>query len=149
MDTTRTLTVIRGAVLSTLALGCSPGTDGGGTASTRDSAGVSIVENSGPVWKADAGWKVVDSPLVDIGDVDHVLGPVRLGDGRLAIGNAGTNEVRIYDAGGALLKTAGRPGSGPGEYQNLVGIWAGPADSLMVSDILVRRLTVLLFVAQR
>ena len=115
----------------------------GRAVSTRDSAGISIVENTGPAWPADRGWKVVDSPLVDIGDVDHVLGPVRLSDGRLAIANAGTNEVRIYDARGAHLKSSGRAGSGPGEYRNLVGIWAGPADSLMVSDILVRRLTVL------
>jgi hypothetical protein len=51
--------------------------------------------------------------------------------------------VRIYDAAGAHLKSSGRAGNGPGEYQNLVGIWAGPGDSLLVSDILVRRLTVL------
>jgi hypothetical protein len=139
----RVLAVTCGGVLLALALGCPSGPDGGGQASTRDSAGISVVVNSGPAWATGRGWTVVDSPLVDIVDVDHVLGPVRLSDGRLAIGNAGTNEVRIYDAGGALLKTSGRPGSGPGEYQNLVGIWAGPADSLMVSDILVRRLTVL------
>lgn len=126
-----------------LAAGCTGGTAGGGKASTRDSAGIAIVENTGPAWPANAGWTVVDSPLVDVGDVDHVLGPVRLSDGRLAIANAGTSEIRIYGVSGALLKTTGRSGSGPGEYQNLVGIWAGPGDSLMVSDILVRRLTVL------
>jgi len=119
---------------------------GGGTtgaAATRDSAGITIVENSGPAWPAGSGWRVADSPLVDIGDVDRVLGPVRLSDGRLALANAGSNEVRIYDAKGALLKSSGRSGSGPGEYQNLVGIWAGPGDSVMVSDVLVRRLSVL------
>lgn len=127
--------------LGALTLGCAGG--GGGKASTRDSAGISIVENTGPLWPSNGGWRVVDSPLVDIGEVDHVLGPVRLGDGRLAIANAGTSEVRIYAATGAKLKSSGRAGSGPGEYQNLAGIWAGPADSLMVSDILVRRLSVL------
>jgi hypothetical protein len=126
-----------------LTAACSGKTGGAGTASTRDSAGVSIVENTGPVWAADRGWKVIDSPLVDIGGVDHVAGPVRLSDGRLALANGGTSEIRIYDAKGIQLKASGRAGSGPGEYQNLVGIWAGPDDSLMVSDILVRRLTVL------
>jgi hypothetical protein len=131
------------AGMSALVAGCGGDAGGGGKASTRDSAGISIVENTGPAWPADRGWIVVDSPMIDIGDVDHVLGPVRLSDGRLAIANAGTNEVRIYDAKGGHLKSSGRAGSGPGEYQNLVGIWAGPADSVMVSDILVRRLTVL------
>ncbi|HEU5218588.1 MAG TPA: hypothetical protein VFU23_08005 [Gemmatimonadales bacterium] len=125
------------------AAGCGGSDAGGGKAATRDSAGISIVENSGPAWSSDRGWKVVDSPLVDIGDVDHVFGPVPLSDGRLAVANAGTNEVRIYDARGALLKSSGRAGSGPGEYQNLAGIWRGPGDSVMVSDVLVRRVSVL------
>ncbi len=137
------LVVTAAAGFSVLVIGCAGEAAGGGKASTRDSAGVSIVENTGPAWPANRGWTVVDSPLVDIGDVDRVVGPVRLSDGRLAIANAGTNEVRIYDAKGARLTSSGRAGSGPGEYQNLVGIWAGPADSVMVSDILVRRLSVL------
>lgn len=137
------LTVVLGAATLALIAGC-PGDAGGGwKVSTRDSAGISIVENTGPAWQTDRGWAVVDTPLVDIGNVDRVVGPVRLSDGRLAIANAGTSEVRIYDAKGPLVKSSGRAGSGPGEYQNLVGIWAGPADSVMVSDILVRRLTVL------
>jgi len=126
-----------------IVIACGGGGGAGGTAATRDSAGITIVENAGSAWPADRGWKVADSPLVDIGDVDRVLGPVRLSDGRLAIASAGSNEVRIYDAKGALLKSSGRAGSGPGEYQNLVGIWLGPADSVMVSDVLVRRLSVL------
>jgi hypothetical protein len=130
-------------MLGAVAAACGGGEAGGGKAATRDSAGISIVENSAPAWPAGRGWTVVDSPTVDIGDVDHVIGPVRLSDGRLAMANASTSEIRIYDANGAHLKSSGRAGSGPGEYRNLVGIWAGPGDSVMVSDILVRRLTVL------
>ncbi len=143
MRATRILIGVAMVGLGPWALACAGGGGGGGKASSRDSAGISIVENTGPAWPADRGWKVADSPMIDIGDVDHVLGPVRLSDGRLAIANAGTNEVRVYDAAGAKLKSSGRAGSGPGEYQNLVGIWLGPADSVMVSDILVRRLSVL------
>jgi hypothetical protein len=126
-----------------IVIACGSGDSAGRAAAIRDSAGITIVENSGPAWAGNAGWRVADNPLVDIGDVDRVLGPVRLSDGRLALANAGSSEVRIYDAKGALLKSSGRAGSGPGEYQNLVGIWAGPADSVMVSDVLVRRLSVL------
>lgn len=143
MRVARIHAVTLGAGFAALTLGCSGSAGGGGRATTRDSAGVSIVENTGPSWAEGRGWKVADSPLVDIGDVDHVFGPVRLSDGRLAIANAGTSEVRIYDAHGTHLKSVGRAGSGPGEYQTLVGIWGGPGDSLMVSDILVRRLSML------
>lgn len=130
---------------------CGGGADSAGSASTRDSAGITIVENTGPAWPAGGGWKVIDSAAVDIGggggeagaDLDQVSGPVRLSDGRLALANGGTNEVRIYDARGVHQHSSGRAGAGPGEYQNLTGIWLGPADSLMVSDVVVRRLTVL------
>ncbi len=141
------------AIGAAMALAAACGGDPGpvGLASTRDSAGIAIVENSGPAWTGNSGWQVVDTPSVDIGgrggdaayDFDQVTGPVRLSDGRIAIGNGGSKEIRFFDAKGTHLRSSGREGSGPGEYQNLVGIWAGPADSLMVSDILVRRLTVL------
>lgn len=121
-----------------------------GAAVTRDSAGIRIVDNSGPAWKAGAGWKVVDSPLVDIGgrgqtpyELDQVRGPVRLSDGRLALANASTNEIRLYDAAGKHLRSTGRPGSGPGEYRNIQSFWLGPGDSLLVVEPITRRLSVL------
>jgi hypothetical protein len=127
-----------------LAGACGRAGDGGGAAVTRDSAGIAIVENTGAAWTSGQEWKVIDSAVIDIGgDFDSVTGPVRLSSGHLAIANAGSHEVRIYDSTGALLHTSGRAGSGPGEYQNLAGVWLGPGDSIMVSDFLVRRLTVL------
>ena len=124
---------------------------GGGSAVTRDSAGITIVENIGPAWTAEQAWQVVDSAVVDIGggtgdpayELSQVRGPVRLRSGMLAIANATTNEVRIYDGSGKHVKTTGRGGTGPGEYQNITGLWLGPGDSLLVADVLVRRLTVL------
>ena len=125
------------------ALGCGGAGDNGAAAVTRDSAGVAIVENSRAAWAADQAW-TVDSVILDIGgDVDSVSGPVRLGDGRLAIANAGTHEVRVYDTSGQRIHSSGREGSGPGEYRMLAGIWRGPGDSLLVSDFLARRVSVL------
>lgn len=132
--------LLPGAVLAVAACG---GGDGGGAAVTRDSAGIAIVENTAPVWAAGQEWKV-DSVILDIGgDVDSVSGPVRLGDGRLAIANAGTHEVRVYDGSGAQVHASGRAGDGPGEYRMLAGIWRGPDDSLLVSDFMARRVSVL------
>lgn len=139
---------MRGYWVAGLVMIGSSACDGGGSsaagAATRDSAGVSIVENRSSQWPAGREWRVIDSAVLDIGgDLDSVSGPVRLSSGRLAIANAGSHEIRIYDGSGALLHSAGRMGSGPGEYQNLAGLWLGPGDSILVSDFLVRRLTVL------
>lgn len=123
---------------------CGNAGGGGSAAVTRDSAGIAIVENTGASWASGQEWKVIDSAALDIArDVDSVSGPVRLADGRLAIANAGTHEVRIYDAAGTQIHASGRVGSGPGEYQMLAGIWRGPGDSLLVSDFLARRVSVL------
>lgn len=121
-------------------------------ATTRDSAGVRIVENAGPgVWSAGSAWVVVDTPLVDIGggaggpqyDLSRAVGAVRLRDGRVAVANAATSEIRFYDARGGFESASGRGGAGPGEYQMLAGLWRGPDDSLLVSDLRAQRLTVL------
>jgi len=130
---------------------CAGGGAARGATSTRDSAGIHIVENRGQAWAKGAEWTVVDSPLVDIGgksgeaagDLDRVTGPVSLTDGRLVFGNGATSEVRLYDRSGSLLHTSGRKGSGPGEYQMFGGLWVGPGDSVLVADVLARRLTVL------
>lgn len=132
-------------------LGCGDKAGSAGSASTRDSAGITIVENSGPAWSEGNGWRVVDTPLVDIGgrggeaayEFDQVTGPLRLSNGRLAVGNGGSKEVRFYDAKGVHLRSTGREGSGPGEYTNITGIWLGPGDSVAVFDVFVRRMTVL------
>ena len=137
---------MRGFRLLGSALGlaaCGGAGDGGSAAVTRDSAGIAIVENSRASWSAGQEW-TLDSVLLDIGgDVDSVSGPVRLGDGRLAIANAGSHEVRVYDSAGTQLHASGREGSGPGEYRMLAGIWRGPGDSLLVSDFMARRVSVL------
>ena len=138
-----------GASLAIMAVACG-GEGKPGAAVTRDSAGIRIVENSGPAWETGKGWTVVDSPLVDIGgrdepayELDQVRGPIRLGDGKLVLANATSNEIRLYDATGKHLRSAGRAGSGPGEYRGIVGIWPGAADSVLVADIMLRRITVL------
>ncbi len=143
----RTTCTVLGIALGATACGSGAGV---GKAVSRDSAGITIVENADGQWAAGKGWMVVDSPLVDIGgsgadpgsDIDRVAGPVRLADGRIAIANGGTNELRIYDATGKHLVSSGRAGSGPGEYQMPAGIWVGPGDSLLVFDAMVQRLSV-------
>lgn len=113
----------------------------------RDSAGVRIVENARPAWREGTGWFVDPSPSLDLsGASDDVLsrlaGPLDLGDGRLALYNGGSCEIRIYDGDGTLIVAFGSCGRGPGEFSEFGGIWPWPGDSLLVVDQLPRRLSV-------
>src|SRR5512145_3286850 len=91
-----------------LASACGGGAaaDAGSRATVRDSAGIEIVENAGPLWAEGTGWTVVDSPVVDIGgvagdaayDLTQINGVIRLRDGRIAAAVAGAFQIRFYDA---------------------------------------------------
>ena len=135
-----------------LLIGCGrEGTSPGGATAVRDSAGIRIVENGTPNWAEGAGWTVADTPSVDIGggrrgpayELARVVGLARLADGRIAVANGVTGEIRFFDATGEHVGTSGRQGSGPGEYQSLTGFWSGAGDSLLIADIRSQRLTVL------
>jgi len=93
----------------------------------RDSAGVRLVRftrNAAPVQR----WTVDSKPFLEIGGADglgpneftDVRGLVRLGDGRVAVANGATNEIRIFSQGGAFQTSASRAGSGPGEFRRLL-----------------------------
>lgn len=135
-----------------LAAACGGGESGGPeAATTRDSAGITIVENSGTGWPAGQGWTLSAEPVVQLGgaaddpalDFGRVTGALLLADGGIAVANGATSEVRLFGADGTHRSSSGRSGSGPGEYTAIAGMWKGAGDSLLVLDIMVRRLTVL------
>ena len=108
----------------------------------RDSAGITIVENSGAGWLPEHGWRVVPEPEVDIGVLEgapeyqlfRVRGATRLSDGRIVVANGGTKEIRFYSADGEHLRTVGRQGEGPGEFEELSGPWRMAGDSIVAFD---------------
>jgi hypothetical protein len=117
----------------------------------RDSAGVEIVENSGPQWPDGGGWRLAESPALDIGVVEgdeeyqffQVTGALELSDGRIVVANAGTGELRFFDASGSFISSSGRKGSGPGEFQDIQWIERLAADSMIVYDYRLRRISVI------
>ncbi len=121
--------------------------DGAGRAVIRDSSGVQIVEYA----SLPAVREITSAPLVDIGgneqlpeyDIGPVTGAVLLADGRIAVANQGTSEVRFYDSTGTWLGSSGRAGDGPGEYRALIGLWRGVADSLLAFDFTRQSLSLL------
>jgi len=130
------------------------GSDGGAasTATVRDSAGVAIVENAGTgaTWSDRQPWLVREEPEVDIGTLEgeepyqlfRVTGALRLSDGRIVVANGGSSELRYFDANGEFLMSAGRQGSGPGEFERLGWVRSMPGDSVFAYDSSTRRVSV-------
>ncbi len=121
----------------------------GTSALVRDSAGVRIVENSEQLKKRPI-WRVLPNPLVRIGAQDGdpayqlfvARSASRLSDGTIVIANAGTFDVRFFDGNGRHIRTVGRKGRGPGEFEGLWEIARFAGDSLVVFDRQLQRLTV-------
>ncbi len=116
----------------------------------RDSAGIRLVENLDLGWQPGRAWSVADTPTLDLGAADAapehqfhmVMGVVTLSDGRIVVANAGTQEVRWYDATGGYVATAGGEGQGPGEFTGLVALGVLPGDTVIAYDTRLRRFSV-------
>jgi hypothetical protein len=116
----------------------------------RDSAGVTVVESAGPRWSGADAWQLTPDPVISIGVLEgesayelfRVTGAVRLSDGRIVIGTAGTGELRFFDSTGVHLASVGGEGGGPGEFQALGTLMRGPLDTLVAYDMMARRLSV-------
>lgn len=92
-------------------------------------------------------WSVAPQPVVEIGAGEgedalyRVTAATRLRDGRIAVANAGTHQVKVFGAGGEHLASLGGRGSGPGEFQ--FPTWVGArADTLLAWDAALERLTI-------
>ncbi len=128
--------------------GCGEGNVDGSATTVRDSAGTTIVHSSSPLWEDADGWRVADGPAVRIGTVEgpepYQLFGVRdatvLSDGRIVLVNSDANDVRIFADDGRHLRTFGREGEGPGEFNYPLRIFRLPGDSMAVVDF--RRISV-------
>jgi len=94
-------------------------------------------------------WRISGTPLLDIGAGDseentlyQVRGAYRLQDGRVVVADAGSLQLRYFDVAGALDAVIGRSGEGPGEFRDITWFGTLPGDSLLVWDVMLRRLTV-------
>ncbi len=146
-------TIVAGALVSLSASGCGGGAEAEGGSrlamSVVDRAGVRIVEFGDPWNVSLPQWEVDAEPRVAIGTTygtpeDQLFGAnaaVMLSSGAIAVANSGTREVRLYDAEGVHLRTLGRRGSGPGEFEGMSWIGLGGRDTIVVYDVLLRRAT--------
>lgn len=134
------------ALLAMVASGCGTDADNVATAvpqaTVRDSAGIEIVENHVPDGEYPVALRVASEPSVRIGQVMgegaaqlfRVRGAVRLDDGRIAILNGGTQEVRVFRPDGEFLTQFGGQGDGPTEFQFAAHLSLVPPDTIVVWD---------------
>jgi hypothetical protein len=139
------------AALAVLA-GCGGAPDTGASAAgplVRDSAGIRIVENRPAERRGGPGWRLADRPLFDLGGLE---GPAEtqffeigdgtlLSDGGFVLAGYGSYDLRRFAADGRHLWTAGREGDGPGEFEGLTSVTAGPGDTLLAYDFRQRRIS--------
>lgn len=90
--------------------------------------------------QAARGWTLDARPQLILGGeqestgvLETVVGATRLRDGSILVGDHGEQALRLYSATGALLRTFGRKGGGPGEITYLVRMFRC-GDSLYTFD---------------
>jgi hypothetical protein len=135
-------------ILLLTAAACGEGAAEASRTVVRDSAGIQIVENSGAAWEEGEGWRLSEQPVLQIGELDgpeeyqlyRVSGAIRLPDGRIVVANGG-HELRFYEANGSHVRSAGRKGGGPGEFEALGSLRAVGPDSLMAVDWQLQRVS--------
>jgi hypothetical protein len=134
------------ALLPLLLAACGRGeaTRGAATAE-RDSAGVRIIESDAPP----AAWRLAEPAELRVGvesgaaayQLHQVRLAARLRDGGLAVVDGASREVRFFDGDGRHLRSVGRRGAGPGEFDNITAALLLPGDTLLLLDARNRRLT--------
>ena len=121
-------------------LGACDASSGPATTIVIDSAGVEVV-TSDPL-NSDAVCSLGAEPIFRVGDNEndeahwfsYIRGVGRLSDGSVAVVDRTSAEIRIFDETGRHLRSMGRPGEGPGEFNDAWKLWILPGDTLWVGD---------------
>ena len=115
----------------------------------RDSMGVLISENSDSV--GGVVWTVREEPTLTIGEdlrasaeyqFESISDAIRLPEGGVLVADVGDNTLRAYRENGTYVATWGREGEGPGELTRFGSLHRLGADSVVVWDRGLQRLTV-------
>jgi hypothetical protein len=104
-----------GLLLGLASLACGPA--GGSAKPAAPPAGTPLAVDS--VARLTVGVARGDSTR----ELDRVVTPFLLPDGRLVVPVAGSSTIRLFAPDGELLRSLGRPGEGPGEFRSLEAAW--------------------------
>lgn len=122
---------------------CGGGEAGGRWAGTVDTVpgGTVVVRNPAEgMWGEGEGWWLEEELRIGAleGEGPEVFG--RVADlavdalGRIYVAEGQAMEVRVFDAGGRHVRSLGRKGGGPGEFEDVSGLRWGPEGNLWVVD---------------
>lgn len=121
--------------------GCGSGSGARGPVVT-DSAGITITTNTSPRWAPGEEWRLSERPVMSIGgegdsvyELVRITGIVRLSDGSIVLAMRRPHVVYLYDSTGRFVRSIGRAGQGPAEYNQPQTVLPMPGDSLLVPDL--------------
>ena len=107
--------------------GCGPGADEAtgwsGAIDTLPSGEITVSNTADPIWSPDEVWQAVEELRIGsaMAEGPDLFGRIYSFDvdawGRIFILDAQAQEVRVFDASGAFVRTIGGRGEGPGEMQ--------------------------------
>lgn len=138
----------RSVFLLLLTAACGGSKEENSTSTIVDSAGVTVVTSAGSAWGA-RGMSVDTNPVLRVGAEE--AGPYQfsfistarlLEGGGIAVVELSANEIRLFNAEGRHLRSVGRRGRGPGEFQVISGLFPRSGDSLVAYDQIERRATI-------
>ena len=143
--------IIYGIIAATVfsSNGCSTSRDTEGFFIETRPDGVVVVHNSDRgSWRPNDVWQIEE--IVRIGEIEgddpYIFGNIRDvcidPDGRTFILDDRARQIRIFDANGLHVRTVGRQGEGPGEFQMPIGMTWAPDGNLWVVDVANSRFTV-------
>ena len=135
--------------LALLLTACQDGADTFTARTVTDSAGIEVVSVRPPAEVVVGGTTIDSEPELSIGvvtgegpqELSDVLGAIRLRDGRIVVGNGGTNQLRFFGTEGKHLYSTGRDGEGPGEFRSFDFIGTIGFDTIVVYDRRLKRLS--------
>ena len=96
-------------------------------------------------------WQVDTAPMLTLGGSDDadsttmlqkVVGAMRQSDGTVVVADNAASNLKFFDRAGALIRTVGRRGRGPGEFEYISYLWACGGDSAFVEDVASRLVSV-------
>jgi hypothetical protein len=121
-----------------------------GTMDTLPSGRVAVTNPAEGIWeRSGTPWRIEEA--VRIGAMDGT-GPEMIGavgtlevdlSGRIWVLEQQVQELRVFDAAGRHVRTIGRRGGGPGEFNQVIGMAWGPDRNLWVVDPQNNRISVI------
>lgn len=109
----------------------------------RDSAGIELRISARPTWPEGVAPTVDAAPRLSFGAGDdeggtplsRVTDVRQLSDGRFAVLDGGSENLRLYDRDGAFVRETRGRGRGPGEFEMPVALLVRAGDTLSVAEL--------------